>query len=850
MKKISLVKKYLKHFIWASFVCKAKKKNVLSGWDFVWYVYDFLMRKNWLKEVFYKYFSSKDIEFLGMFYKQSSFLDNKRIDLDVVIPDDIIFVLNKLEKKYKILNIFHFLYLWLLTLDISEMMLVERTGVDLRWLINKIEVFLQEKNLFHNKYKRMNKDKKLEILLSFDDIDLLEPDDESKNNKNNIESEVDSSKNTKTDQKKLTIEYFWTDLTKEAKEGLLDPVIWRDKEIDQVIYTLFRKTKNNPLLIWEAWVWKTAIVEGLAQRIVEWKVPDRLKNKRIFMLDMGSLVAWTKYRWEFEARLKSILEEAADPTNNIILFIDELHTILWAWSAEWTLDAANMLKPLLARWKIQLIWATTFDEYQKYIEKDPALKRRFQEIIVEEPSREDAIKILQGLKHKFEEFHGVNITDDAIKAAVDLSIRYIMNKHLPDKAIDLLDEACARKSTISRKLEKNDNYKEYEEKIKELEREIDEAIVNQDYFRAAQLKDEINFIKQKMRKLRYDINLPKHLRPTITAEDIWKVLADKLWIPAHKVTESEVEKIINLEKVLKSKVLWQDEVIEKVIDAIKRWRLSLVKRNKPIASFLFLGPSGVWKTYIAKLLAKEFFGDEKALIRVDMSELMERHSVSKLIWTAPGYVWYEQWGMLTEAVRRRPYSVVLFDEIEKASPDVLNILLQILDEWYVKDSKWRIVDFKNTIIIMTSNIWSEEFAQQIPTIWFTTSEESEEENKKFEEIKERVLEKLREFLTPELLNRIDYIVVFKPLSKETLAKIFKLKLDEFYKLWKEKKDIKLPKYTNKKISQIIDEIYSPEYGARPIERYIHEEIEPKLIQQLIRKQLAKTKAKKKDSVEK
>ncbi len=667
------------------------------------------------------------------------------------------------------------------------------------------------------------------------------------NNYNNDEfkqSKIVTDNWNQKEEKKLTIEYFGTDLTKEAELWLLDPVIWRDKEIDQVIYTLFRKTKNNPLLIWEAGVWKTAIVEWLAQRIVKWEVPDRLKNKRIFMLDMWSLVAWTKYRWEFEARLKSILEEASDPTNNIILFIDELHTILWAWSAEWSLDAANMLKPLLARWKIQLIWATTFDEYQKYIEKDPALKRRFQEIIIEEPSREWAIEILKGLRHKFEEFHWVNISDEAIEAAVDLSVRYLMNKHLPDKAIDLLDEACARKSTLTQKLKENDDYKKLEKKLEEIEKQIEEAIKNQDYFKAADLKLEADEIKQKMKMVRNTLSLPKELRPTITAEDIWKVLSDKLWIPEHKVNESEIEKIINLEKVLKEKLLWQDEVIEKVVDTIKRSRLSVIKRNKPIASFLFLWPSWVWKTYLAKLIAKEFFGDEKALIRVDMSELMERHSVSKLIGSAPGYVWYEQWWVLTEAVRRRPYSVVLFDEIEKASPDVLNILLQILDEWYVKDNKGRIIDFKNTIVILTSNIWSEEFAQEIPKIWFTSSfDEEKQEEEKFEEIKERVLEKLREFLSPELLNRIDYIIVFKPLSKKILEKIFKQKLDEFLSYWKNKEWIKLPKFSKKRISQIIDDIYSPEYGARPIERYIHEEIEPQLINQVIELEKKKLKLK-------
>ena len=628
---------------------------------------------------------------------------------------------------------------------------------------------------------------------------------------------------------KLTVEYFGYDLTKEAQQGKLDPVIGREKLIDQVIYTLLRKTKNNPLLIGEAGVGKTAIVEWLAQRIVEGKVPLRLRNKRIIGLDMGSLVAGTKYRGEFEERLKAILKEAADPQNNIILFIDEIHTIIGAWNAEWSADAANILKPFLARGKVQLIGATTFDEYQKYIEKDAALKRRFQEIYVDEPSEEDTIEILKWLRPKYEEYHGVNISDEAIESAVRLSKRYLLNKYLPDKAIDLIDEASARRSTLSDILGKDEEYKKLEEQQKKIQEKIEKTIEEQDYFGAAELKEKEDEIKEKMRQLRTQNMLPPHLREILKREDIGKVLAEKSGIPEDKITSSEIQKLRDLDRILKSKIFGQDEAVDAVVRAIRRNRLSVVKRDKPIASFLFLGPSGVGKTYLAKLLAKEFFGDERALIRVDMSEFMEKYSTSKLIGSAPGYVGYEEGGILTEAVRRRPYSVVLFDEIEKASKDVLNILLQILDEGYLKDSKGRMVDFKNTIVILTSNIGSEEFAKEVPKIWFTAGDKKDSD---FEEIKGRVLERLKKYLPPEFLNRLDGVIVFKPLSKEVLEQIMETKLSEFLKQWK-KEGIKLPRFTKKQISQIIDKISEPQYGARPLERYIYEEIEPKLIDQVL-----------------
>ena len=644
-------------------------------------------------------------------------------------------------------------------------------------------------------------------------------------------------KKWKKKEKKMTIEYFSTDLTAEAKNGALDPVIWREKEIDQIIYTLLRKTKNNPLLIGEAGVGKTAVVEWLAQRIVAKQVPEKIQNKRIMMLDIGAMIAGTKYRGEFEARLKAVLDEAMDPLNNLIIFVDEIHTIIGAWSAECSADAANMLKPLLSRGKIQMIWATTFDEYQKHIEKDPALKRRFQELHVQEPSPELWLNILQGLRERFEEFHGVNITDDALQTAVTYSVRYMMNKQLPDKAIDLIDEACARMSTIHAKLEQNDEYASTEKKIKNIQKQIEKAIEKQDYFKAAELKEQEETMKTKIKTLRQRQALPKHLRKSIGAHEIGEVLADKLGIPLTQISESEIHKLAILDTHLKSKILGQDEAVMQIVKAVRRNRLSAVQRNKPIWSFLFLGPSGVGKTYLAKLLAKEYFGDEKSLIRVDMSEFMESYSVSKLIGSAPGYVGYDEWGMLTEQVRRNPYSVILFDEIEKASKDVLNIMLQILDEWHLKDNKWRWIDFKNTIIILTSNIWSEHFGKKQTSIGFSPAtawtDKKEISSSDFATIKEKVLEEVKLWIPAELLNRMSAQVVFHPLSKQLMMDIFKVQFNEF--LWHRKHHawLRLPKYSPKKIATVIDEIYDPAYGARVIERYIVDTVEPELIDQVI-----------------
>jgi len=616
----------------------------------------------------------------------------------------------------------------------------------------------------------------------------------------------------------------------------MDPIIGRDNEIDQVIYTLLRKNKNNPLLIGEAGVGKTAIIEWLAQKIVEWKVPERLKNKKIYLLDMGTLLAWTKYRGEFEARMKSILEEAIDPTNNIILFIDELHTIIWAGGQD-NNDAVQMLKPLLARGKIKLIWATTYDEYQKHIEKDAALKRRFQEVVVNEPSTEVAWQIIEWLKKTYEDFHGVQITSEAILSSVKLSQRYMLNKHLPDKALDIIDEACARKSTMEKKLETDDRYKKVEKKINKIKDQIEKAIENQDYFQAAELKEQEEKAKQEIFKIRSKKNVPTHLRATIDDTDVGNVLADKTWIPANVVNQSELAKLKLLDKELKWHVFGQDNAVQAVVKTLTRNRLSVIEKNKPIWSFLFLGPSGVGKTYLAKMIAKNYFGDESAVVRLDMSEFMEKFSVSKLIGSPAGYVGYDEGWQLTESIRRKPYSVLLLDEIEKASPDILNILLQILDEWKLKDSKGRLIDFKSTIIVMTSNLGSEEFSKKRWTIWFDAdkSENWDMNNKSFAKIESRIFEELKDFMSPELLNRIDHKIVFKPLSKEILKWIFKKELSGFLKSWKENSEVILPELSDKRIWEIIDEIQDPQYGARPISRYIHDTIEPEIITQLLEK---------------
>ena len=547
----------------------------------------------------------------------------------------------------------------------------------------------------------------------------------------------------KSSQNTPTLNQYGKDLSDFAKQGKLDPVIGREKEIERVIEILSRRTKNNPCLIGEPGVGKTAVVEGLAQMIFENNVPEILKGKRVVSLDMASMIAGAKYRGEFEERLKKALQEIKN-AKNVILFIDEIHTIVGAGSAEGAMDAANILKPLLSRGEIQVIGATTLNEYRKYIEKDSALERRFQSVIVEEPSIEDTIEILRGLKDKYEAHHKVKITDEAIKEATILSERYITDRFLPDKAIDLIDEACSKVKIKS--LTKPDSFKNLEKELEKKSKEKEEAIISQNFEKAAKIRDEQNELKEKIKKQneKWERNENKK-EISIVKEDICEVVSNWTKIPASKLTETETEKLKNLDKDLKEKVIGQDEAIDVLSKAIKRARVGLKDENRPIGSFMFLGPTGVGKTELTKALAQNMFGSENSMIRLDMSEYMESHSVSKLIGSPPGYVGYDDGGQLTEQVRRKPYSIILFDEIEKAHPDVFNMLLQILDDGRLTDSNGRTVSFKNTVIIMTSNTGARNIVEN-KTIGFANKESADSN---YEKNKIEVMNELKRTFRPE-----------------------------------------------------------------------------------------------------
>jgi len=609
---------------------------------------------------------------------------------------------------------------------------------------------------------------------------------------------------------------FGIDLTGLAEEGKLDPVIDRETEIKRVIQILSRRTKNNPVLVGPAGVGKTAIVEGVAQKIANGEVPDNLKDKRIVALDMAALVAGTKYRGEFEERLKQVLD-AVKEEGNIILFIDELHTVVGAGAAEGSMDAANIMKPALARGEIRVIGATTTDEFRKYIEKDPALERRFAPVWVDEPDIETAILMLKGLRPKLEEHHKVKITDDAIEAAVKLSKKYIQGRYLPDKAIDVLDEACARK-----KLEatyRSPELAELKEKLHSLRAELDEAVKAEEFDKAAKLKREIKQIEERIKELEEKAEKSKEHgeeRPVVTAEDVAEVISEMTGIPTSKLQEEEVQKLLRMEEELHKRVIGQERAIKAIAEAIRRARAGLQPPNRPLGSFLFLGPTGVGKTELAKTLAEYLFGDENAIIRLDMSEYMEKHAVSKLIGAPPGYVGYEEGGQLTEAVRRKPYSVILLDEIEKAHPDVFNILLQILDDGRLTDAKGRTVDFSNTVIIMTSNVGSE----------YLMHLSKEEFEKNYDKIKEQIMEELKKRFRPEFLNRIDEIIIFHPLSEEEIKKIVDLLIAKLNKRLEER-GIKV-KLTDAAKSELAKRGYVPEFGARPLRRTIQREVETPL----------------------
>ena len=664
----------------------------------------------------------------------------------------------------------------------------------------------------------------------------------------------------------MSLEKYTIDLTKNAESWKSDPIIWRDDEVRRAIQILSRRTKNNPVLIGDAWVWKTAIAEALSQRIVNKDVPESLYGKKLLSLDMWALIAWAKYRWEFEERLKSVLKEVYQAQWSIILFIDEIHTIVWAWKSEWAMDAWNIIKPALARWELHCIWATTINEYRLNIEKDPALERRFQPIMVNEPSEEDCISILRWIKEKYELHHWITISDSAIIQAVRLSIKYLPDRRLPDKAIDLMDEAASsirmelesrpkqiddlariilrleiERESIKKEQKDSKRFQELEkdlaskkEEIKSLEVKWSEERSQVD--KQKDLKTQIDVLNQKaeiykrewnfekLAEIQYSLlpNLEKNLsdlqkisktESKFISEIVWEdeiaqVVSQWTSIPVSRLKTTETEKLLNLEQYLSKRIIWQDEAIMAVSNSIRRSRAWLWDESKPIWSFLFLWPTWVWKTELSKVLAQFLFDSEKALTRFDMSEYMEKHAVSKLIWSPPWYIWYEQWWRLTELVRRKPYSVILFDEVEKAHWDVFNLLLQILDDWILTDSKWVTVNFKNTIIIMTSNIWSNDILTNLEK-WIKPSYE-------------HIESKLHEFFRPEFINRLDEIVIFHPLNLTNITDILSIEIENLKIILKTKWfEFIIDK---KALSYLAENGFSKTFWARPLKRLIKSEI--------------------------
>lgn len=624
------------------------------------------------------------------------------------------------------------------------------------------------------------------------------------------------------------LDKFGRDLTQAAKNGEIDPVIGREKEIQRVIQILSRRTKNNPVLIGEPGVGKTAVAEGLALEIAKGNVPEILKDKRVVSLDLTGMVAGAKYRGDFEERIKAAIDEVKK-SKNTILFIDELHTIVGAGAAEGSADAANILKPSLARGDFQVIGATTLNEYRKYIEKDAALERRFQPVKVGEPTPEQAVQILKGLRDSYEAHHKVKITDEAINAAVTLSSRYIADRYLPDKAIDLIDEGASKVRLAS--LTSPDNVKELEDEIADYEKEKASAINEQDFERAARLRDEQKELQTKLddAKKKWQ-EQQKGNSGEVTAEDIAKIVSEWTGIPVVQLTKEESERLLNMENVLHERVIGQSEAVTAIAKAIRRGRVGLKDPKRPVGSFIFLGPTGVGKTELCKALAEAMFGDENAMLRLDMSEYMEKHTVSKLIGSPPGYVGFEEGGQLTEKVRRKPYSVVLFDEIEKAHPDVFNMLLQILEDGRLTDSQGRTVDFKNTIIIMTSNVGARLITEKQSSLGFNSENENADESEK-KDIKELVTGELRKVFRPEFLNRVDDIIVFNKLNKDEIKQIA-VKMLKTLENRLDKMNIKIS-FTDNAISEIADKGFDENYGARPLRRAIQNEIEDPLSEQML-----------------
>ena len=640
-------------------------------------------------------------------------------------------------------------------------------------------------------------------------------------NRNTNNNSTDSKRKVK--MKTPTLDHLGTDLTERARNGELDPVIGREKEIKRVMQVLCRRTKSNPVLIGDPGVGKTAVVEGLARQIASGTAPEPLQDKRIVQLNMGTLVAGTKYRGEFEERLRRIVKELTDSKGDVILFVDEVHTIIGAGNAEGATDAANILKPELSRGAFQLIGATTQDEYRKYVEKDAALERRFQPVQVDEPGVDDSILILKGLKDKYESHHNVIFTEDAIEAAAKLSSRYIQDRFLPDKGIDLIDEAGARTRLLS--LEPPEYINDIQKELDDIRKQKEDAVMSEQYELATSLRDYERQISDELdRAFKKWHEDRKHETHKITSEDIASVVAEQTGVPVKQLTEAETTRLLKMEEEISRRLIGQDEAVSAVSRAIRRARTGLRDPRRPIGSFLFMGPTGVGKTELARCLARFLFGKEDAMIRIDMSEFMERHEVSKLVGAPPGYVGHESGGKLTELVRRKPYSVILFDEIEKAHPEIFNILLQVLDDGKLTDGQGRKVDFRNTVIIMTSNVGAKE-AQQGNSLGFGMSADSQTQ-RDWERSKSIILEEANKLFRPEFLNRIDEIAVFKPLSRDNLMKIIDTMLDDL-SVRLDNKGVKLEVSDDVK-AKILEKGFKPKYGARPLKRAIQSMLEDKI----------------------
>lgn len=649
----------------------------------------------------------------------------------------------------------------------------------------------------------------------YDDImNMLGEGEDQNGNARGMNSQGEKQEKSATE----TLDKFSRDMTALAKKNKFDPIVGRDKEIERIVQILSRRTKNNPCLVGDPGVGKTAIVEGLAQKIAEGNVPDTLKNKRIVGLDLSAMVAGSKYRGEFEERMKKAMDEVkAD--GNIILFVDEIHTIIGAGAAEGAIDASNILKPALSRGEIQLIGATTLEEYRKHIEKDAAFERRFQPVKVEEPDEQAAVAMLKALRDKYEMHHKVTISDDAIEAAVKLSSRYVSDRFLPDKAIDLIDEAASRLRLKT--FSAPDNVAEMEEKLAEMEKEKEAAIKTEEFEKAAEIKRAQDALRAQWKEAKKEWeNNHENQAQIVTREEVAEVVSVWTGVPLQSLQEEESQRLLHLEDTLHQRVIGQSEAVKALAKAIRRGRVGLKDPNRPIGSFLFLGPTGVGKTELSKALAEALFGDEDAMIRIDMSEYMEKHSVSRMVGSPPGYVGYEEGGQLSEKVRRNPYSVVLFDEIEKASPDVFNVLLQVLDDGHITDGQGRKVDFKNTVIIMTSNAGARSIVE--PKRVGFTSMETEEQS--YQNMKKNVMEEVRHIFKPEFLNRIDDMIVFHSLTQEDILEIVKLMTRTVSKRIKENMDITVT-FTDKALEKIAEEGYDKAFGARPLRRAIQSRIE-------------------------